>query len=328
MKFIFATDLHIMGTQPANRKTNYLQSVLDKLDEVLLITKELNADFLLLGGDIFDTYNVSTSVVRRTMEHLKGHDFPIFSVLGNHDLHGHTMDTFYRSAVSILDIADFIKVIDVDQNRSLRSIHYYSGIENDLNVNNTPSEAMQAHLEGKEQVWVIHAMISQSSLPYNGRSVVIDDVRVSPHTKLVLCGDNHIGFPITVRKDGVIFANPGAICRRTAAIDDIQREIKVALVEYDPNSDIAPEVEYIPLQNVLPAEQVFDLKRIDETKALREEIFSYIEHLKTLEIDDSLELETELEKFAHETKLEQEVVNIIKERLQKIRAEQEVDATS
>ena len=326
MKFIFATDFHIMGTSPGSRIDDYPQAIHKKIEEIFSLGSKFNIDFLLLGGDLFETYNVSTSVIRQTMEWLKNRDIPILSILGNHDLHGHTIDTFYRSAVSILDISDFVRVFDSDKDRSLRALHYYNGLENDLNKNKEPSSKMQDILSGNEMIWVVHGMISDISLPKISRNILAADVRVGSNTKLVLSGDYHGGFPITKREDGVIFANPGALSRTSTTKDNLSRAIQVALVEYDP-SDINTkiDIEYIPLTSALPAECVFDLEEKAHIKEQKREIFSYIEKLKDLEIEGGIQnIEEELRAYAKESNLDDDILNEIFKRLQKKRVSQQV----
>jgi len=327
MKFIFATDLHIMGSSPSSRKDDYTEALSRKIEEVFLIADEKQVDFILLGGDLFETYNVSTSVIRQTLGWFKNKSIPIFSILGNHDLYGHTLKTFNRSAMSILDITDFVQILDVDSQKSLRGIHYYNGLEGDLCKYNEPSEEMQEHLQGEEFIWVIHGMISNTGLPHISRNITIEDVRVGPKTKLVLTGDYHAGFPVVTREDGVIFANPGALSRRTMGKENLYREIQIAVIDYDPedfNVDI--DINYVSLKSAAPPEEIFDLQEINETKVRKREIFSYIEKLKNLEIESSLgNLELELEEFAQKVTLDAEVLQAIKDRLQKKQTDQEVN---
>jgi DNA repair protein SbcD/Mre11 len=326
MKFIFATDFHIMGSSPNSRVDDYPRAILKKIEEVFSIAEDENVDFLLLGGDLFETYNVSTSVIRKTLEWFKDRNIPIISILGNHDLHGHTMDTFYRSAMSILDITDFVDILDVDEKRSLRGLHYYNGLEKDLDINNEPSEKMQEILNGNEMIWVVHGMISDMNLPHVSRNVLINDVRVGENTKLVLSGDYHAGFPVVERNDGVIFANPGSLSRTSLAKENLDRSIQVALIEYDPEDlDAFIDIKYIELKSALSSDKIFDLAAHKEIKERREETFSYIEKLKDLEVEGGIRnIEEELRVYAQNVKLEDEVLNEIFNRLQERKSEREV----
>ena len=328
MKFIFATDFHITGSAPSSRTDDYLRAIFNKIEELFSVAKKENVDFILLGGDLFETYNVSTSVIRNTLEWFKNREIPILSILGNHDLHGHTMETFYRSAMSILDISDFVKIIDIDKQRSLRGFHYYNGLEEDLDIDNEPSEKMKEILEGEEMVWVVHGMISDLNLPHISRNILINKVRVGKNTKLVLSGDYHAGFPITIRTDGVIFANPGSLSRTSLAKENINRDIQIVLVEYDPQ-DVSSsiDIKYISLESALPSDKIFNLAEHEEIKEREAETFSYIEKLKNLEIEGGIQnLEEELRTYAKNVELEQEVLEEIFQRLQSRQVKKEIDS--
>lgn len=314
MKFLFATDFHIMGTTPSSRIDNYPQTIKNKIDEIFDIASREQVDFVVLGGDIFETYNASISVIREALQSFKNREVPIFSVLGNHDLYGHTIKTFHRSAVSVMEMAEAINIVDFDKERGLCFLHYYTGIEEDLAKDNkSPSELVQQALDGQAIIWVTHAMISDKELKYISRNIVIDNIKVSTKTKLVLCGDYHPGFPTTIRDDGVVFINPGAVSRRNATQDNLTRDVQIALVQYDPNDfsyDI--KVDYVKLKSALPANKVFDLEKIKSGKTEKQKTFSYIEKLQNLEIDDMTDdLEDELRKFASEAELEKDILTEI-----------------
>ena len=306
-----------MGASPINRIDDYPQAILNKIDSIFELGAEHNIDFILFGGDMFESYNASTSVIRRTLEWFKGRDIPMISILGNHDLHGHTLNTFHRSAVSILDVADFVEIIDVSEKYGVRGLHYYTGLEEDMTKGNkTPSEKMQEVLAGDETIWAAHAMISTEELKFISRNILVENIQVAPHTKLVLSGDYHAGFPITKRDDGVIFANPGSLSRRNVAKENLIRDVQVALVEYEPydfDGDI--EIEYIKVK-AQPAEEVFDLAAIQDKKDVKVGTLSYIEKLKNLEMSDTIDdLESEISKFAGEAGLDNEILDEILSRL-------------
>ena len=318
MRFIFATDFHIMGGTPASRIDNYPETINNKIDEIFKIAQKQKADFIVLGGDLFEVYNASISVIRRTVKVFQNRSIPVFSVLGNHDLYGHTIKTFHRSAASIMEAAGVMTFPDFESKHSLYFLHYYTGLEDDLNkANKKPSLPVQEALDSSAMIWVIHAMINTSKLTHVSRSIEIDNVRVSPDVKLVLSGDYHIGFETTKREDGVIFVNPGAVSRRNAIKGNFERDAQVAIIDYDPLSSLIDiGIDYVKLESALPADKVFNLEEIKTKKEDKQEIFSYIEKLQNIDVADGIDnLENQIRTFAVEAELDKDVLNEIMVRL-------------
>ncbi|WP_294797022.1 metallophosphoesterase, partial [uncultured Fenollaria sp.] len=60
MKFVFITDTHIKEKNPINRLDNYFETVINKIDEAAHFAVENKVNFIVHGGDLFDTPTVST----------------------------------------------------------------------------------------------------------------------------------------------------------------------------------------------------------------------------------------------------------------------------
>ena len=52
LKILFLTDTHIRGTNPKNRIDDFVQTLENKLCEIVNIINEENIDFVIHGGDI------------------------------------------------------------------------------------------------------------------------------------------------------------------------------------------------------------------------------------------------------------------------------------
>lgn len=111
MRFLFFTDTHIRGTNPQNRKDNFLKTLHTKMEEVLDIAKRNNVDILLHGGDIFDRPDISPSLVRDFILLINKHALPIYAVAGNHDIYGQNPLTINRTMLGLLDGADVVRLI-------------------------------------------------------------------------------------------------------------------------------------------------------------------------------------------------------------------------
>ena len=62
LRFLFLTDTHIRGTNPQNRKDDFLKTLFDKMTEVFDLAKQNNVDIIIHGGDVFDRPDISPSI--------------------------------------------------------------------------------------------------------------------------------------------------------------------------------------------------------------------------------------------------------------------------
>ena len=80
MRFLFFTDTHIRGTNPQNRKDNFLQTLHQKVEEVLSIAQNSKVDIILHGGDIFDRPDISPSLVREFILLINKYSIPVYAI--------------------------------------------------------------------------------------------------------------------------------------------------------------------------------------------------------------------------------------------------------
>lgn len=111
MKILFFTDTHIRGTNPKNRIDNFTETLENKIKEIIEMTKKLNIDYLIHGGDLFDRPDLSVAVVGRFAKILKEIEIPLYIVCGNHDIFGHNPQTIDRTMLGLLSSLDFINII-------------------------------------------------------------------------------------------------------------------------------------------------------------------------------------------------------------------------
>src|SRR5690554_2736178 len=111
LKILFFTDTHIRGTNPKNRKDDFLVSLENKFKEINDLITSLNVDYVIHGGDLFDRPDISISVVSRFTNILKKIKVPIYIVSGNHDIFGHNPQTLDRTMLGLLNSLDFLEVI-------------------------------------------------------------------------------------------------------------------------------------------------------------------------------------------------------------------------
>ena len=115
LKILYFTDTHIRGTNPKNRKDDFVQTLENKLLEIVDIIKKNNVDYVIHGGDLFDRPDISISIVSRFAKILKTINVPIYIVSGNHDMFGHNPLTINRTMLGLLNELDFFTIIEKDE---------------------------------------------------------------------------------------------------------------------------------------------------------------------------------------------------------------------
>ena len=312
MTGVFIGDPHIAGSTIGARIGNYTEAVTEKLTEALSIARDHPADYACILGDTFSHPDPKGDVRNAALQvFAKGNrgeawPFPIYVVIGNHDITGHTTETLESTAIEtfnkagVIDISEFIPEFDLFQ------IHYQHGIEKET----FQSDAM---------IWAAHSNIVPDSIM--GEHITIEDFKVGPRTKLVISGHWHNGYPVVRRTDGVLFANPGSLGR--PRIDDADHQVQVALVEYD---DKTMNVRYIPLMTAKPPSAVFSPLVLERRENKEQEVdrgAGFVEKLQDLRTTflsqgDSLKLVEDAVKLADPGA---KVVTEARRRIEKVRKE-------
>ena len=309
---VFIGDPHFAGGTIGARIGNYTEAVSEKLTEALEIARDHPADYVCLLGDLFshpdprgDVRNAALHVLARGNSGVPW-PFPILSLVGNHDITGHTTETLEQTAIETFNKAGVIDISESVPRYDLFQIHYQHGIEKET-------------FRSDASIWAAHSNIVPERIM--GEHITIDDFRVGPRTRLVICGHWHHGYPVVRRDDGVLFANPGSLGR--PRIDDAEHEIKVAIVEYD-DHDIG--VRYVPLTTAKPPSAVFSqlvLERRENKDIEVDRGAGFVEKLQDLRATflnqgDSLKLIEGAIKLANPG---DDVVSESRKRIEKVRRE-------
>ena len=125
-----------------------------------------------------------------------------------------------------------------------------------------------------------------------------------------------------VRSDGKRFINPGAISRYSASKDNLQKDIKILILDYTLDGDIVAE-EYYKLKSALPYDQVFKMEEIQiakEQKSDTQEFKLKIASMRThswqfTSLDDKLEA---LKEMAKQAEVSDDITNIALEAVRKV----------
>ena len=237
MKILFFTDTHIRGTNPKNRIDNFTTTLENKLLEVIQLSNDLNIDYIIHGGDLFDRPDLSIAVVSKFAKILKKIEKPFYIVCGNHDIFGHNPKTIDRTMLGLLNSLDFINIIKEDEKIILQKDGIKVQLTGQPYVYDIDSILKDKYIledidnEVDYSIHVVHGMLLDrpfvKGIPYT----LIDEIK---HTKadITLSGHYHAGYKTQII-DGKYFINPGSLVRITNSLEEISRTPKVIVIELD-----------------------------------------------------------------------------------------------
>ena len=304
MKFTYIADTHLKGINPINRKGDYYSDVMDKIKEVISISKKEKVEFIIHSGDLYDTPIVSNQMVDELIDLIEKSKIIWYILPGNHDEIGHNWELSKGSSLAhIFNRSDYIKELTVikDIDVIIKGFKYYHNIEQDLKEKGLMSDDNR---ENKVKIAIIHALITQKPLPDKVMHIPLKTLKTD--FDYVFYGHNHIQHP-TIEHKGVKFVNVGCLGR--TSIDEAEIVPTVAI--YDSKTD---KLSYIPLKCAKLGKDVFDLEKAAELKSFDNEINKFIATLDTEKIKD-LDIMGVIEYLSKEQNLEEIVKQEIIKRI-------------
>lgn len=264
MKILFFTDTHIRGTTPKNRKDNLMDTLENKLKEIVRLSKEYSVDYIFHGGDLFDRPDISISIVSRFISILNSFEAPFYIICGNHDIYGHNPDTVNRTMLGLFDEIGLIRLIKESEVIFLEKdniIVQLTGQPYTYNLDDKMyrDKYIVNYVDGKAKysIHMVHGMLLDKpfikGIPYT----LVDEIKETK-ADITLSGHYHSGFGI-LKDNDKYFVNPGSTIRITNSLREIERIPQVVLIELNDSINI----ELIPLSTALPGEEVLDRKEIE-----------------------------------------------------------------
>ena len=120
MRFLYFTDTHITNLTPSGRKDDFLNTQMKKMEEVILLSKELKVDYVLHGGDFFDKPGATLKLGIEYSKIMREFDRPVFIIAGNHDIYGQNPDSVNTAMLGLLEAVDLVKLIKENDEIILR----------------------------------------------------------------------------------------------------------------------------------------------------------------------------------------------------------------
>ena len=287
-RFLIVGDVHFRGLNPRARTDNYMEAMIKKLYELFDIAREHQVEAIVQCGDLFDSPGATWGVVAELAMILQTAPCPVLTIPGNHDIWSGNAESKHRTPFGLLaklgivwDIGEQAYV--VDRLGCLWGPIHVSGhgftSETDTEAGKGQfqvpvDEYDSADLVDRFNVHVVHSMMLDYSPGFEGmRHTLISEVET--FADVVICGHVHTGFGGNVgstnnyvvrRDDGVLFINPGALCRLSASQAEMDRTVQVALLTIDTEAvsvEARTDVKLIPLRSAQPGHVVLSREHLE-----------------------------------------------------------------
>lgn len=279
MRLLYLTDTHIRGNSPENRIDSFADTLKAKIQEVIEIADRYEVDYILHGGDFFDSPSPSLGVTGEFLELFKELRQPIYVISGNHDIFGANLNSLPRTLLGFLDRLGFINLLLPGEKIFLNKHNtclQLSGQPYHYEIDIRPPELDYQITKGQADlaVHMVHGMLCNDK-DFPGNLTLVDDI-LSTEADLTLAGHNHLGFGV-ICKNNRWFANPGALVRLSNNKREISRKIAVLLIKAEGST---LSCETIELKSALPGDEVLDRSKMEERLNMEHKLEMFASEIK------------------------------------------------
>lgn len=279
MRILYFTDTHIRGTNPKSRKDNFVDTLKEKLEELVRVSQECKVDYVFFGGDLFDRPDVSPSIVKDFIGYFMGFPQPVYAISGNHDVYGQNPSTINRTVLGLLDAVGIIKLISLNEKvylekegirLQLTGCPYYY----DVDVNR------QGYTVDKENcdyaINLVHGFLLDrpfiEGIPYT----LIDDICQKTSADITICGHYHTGFGIK-KIENKYYINPGSLSRVSNVSSEMNRIPSYLIIDLGEDIDI----KMIQLKCAKPGDEVLDRAQMRQEEFRRQKLNEFVSQVNS-----------------------------------------------
>ncbi len=317
MKFIVTGDWHFRGTNPRARMDNFQEALTHKIYEVFNLAQEHEAEAIIVPGDVFDSPGTALGTIADLAFVLQAAPCKVLAVAGNHDLWAGNPGSKYRTPFGLLAKLGLIWDLEQepyeDMERALLITGHGYNTETDTEAGMgqfspgvLPAEGLSIH--------VVHSMLMERPPGFEMRHTLIRNVQTT--ARVIISGHEHIGFGIKHREDGVLFINPGALCRLSANPAEMERQVQVAVLEVE-NGEA--EAFLVPLKSARPGYEVLSRDHLEQEAEREEHINRFLGLLAAEGEAKFLEIQEIIDDIARREELPTAVVKEALERIGRAR---------
>lgn len=240
MKIMILGDTHLRYRGPSSRTDDFFETQLGKFREVLLQYNMLGCSVLVQSGDLFDSPRPPNILMSAYIRELRHEKVKIYSVLGQHDISMHSLQSLNRSAFDVMQAANVISLLGQMPEEFEDCDIYGCCFGEDIPV---PKESTVP------SILVIHRMIGDHDL-WPGQNIESPEGFSSknPGYQLIVCGDYHYRFLADTGERMIV--NAGSMVRLSSSerdralvpgfyvYDTKDRSIEFHEIEYKPSNEV------------------------------------------------------------------------------------------
>lgn len=268
-KAIVCGDLHYRGTNPRSRLDNFQEALGAKLFEVFSLARKHQAKAIIIPGDVFDSPNTAWGTAAELAKMLQAAPCPVLTIPGNHDIWAGNPGSKHRtpygfiSALGIIwDLTESPFEVQTNQGELVAGITGHGfNIETDTLAGMEQFSVSESYIQGYNNglfIHVVHSMLMDRAPGFDMRHTLISQVQTTAN--IIISGHEHSGYGVHRRDDGVLFINPGALCRLSAHVSEMERTVQVAVLTVDQGR---ADAELIPLRSARPGHEILSREHLE-----------------------------------------------------------------
>ena len=283
IRLVWRTDVHLAAEAPQSRTDDWVDTILDKLDQVSAIAQEVGAQAILDGGDFWHIKMPSRTpheLVSRVSAAHAGYPCKVYGNIGNHDCKYGDYAFLPESPLGVLfNTGVFQRCYDQHEalftkdGITVRVVGIpYHGKKYDLNRLTTITKGTEDYL-----VVMAHLLAS----PAGGEMFGAEDI--VPYAELANLDPDMWCFGHWHKNQGVtrvgkkVIVNIGSLTRGSLSEDEVARSPECAVISFSKQGIV---VDRRPLR-VKPAADVFDLVGRVRQEARAMTVDAFVESVKT-----------------------------------------------
>lgn len=309
MKFLYFTDSHIRGTNPKNRKDDFVETLENKFNEILKIIERENIDYLLHGGDLFDRPDISISIVSRFAKIFNKINIPFYVISGNHDVFGHNPNTIKRTMIGLLNELGILNIIN-DKNIVLEKDNIRVQLTGQPYIYDIDKKDKSPYIVSEidsninYSIHMVHGMLLDKPFIKGIDFTLVDDIK-NTLADITLSGHYHSGFK-DINIEGKYFINPGSIVRISNTMREFKRKPRVVIMDMKDNISISS----VYLESAKDGELVLDRSEIEKNIYKSERIYEFKQNIdaamnfQKMDINDILIEVSKAEEIEDKVKIE------------------------
>lgn len=282
IRLVYRSDVHLAVQAPQSRTDDWAATVLNKLDQVGEIAREVKAQAILDGGDFFHIKMPSRTtheLVRQVAAAHAGY-VPVYGNIGNHDCKYGDYAFLSESPLGVLfDTGVFKRCYDqheavfVQDGMKVRVVGIpYHGKKYDLNRLTTITKGDEDFL-----VVMAHLLASQEGGEMFGAEDIIPYADLANLDPDVWCFGHWHKNQGVVRVGNKTIVNIGSLTRGALSEDEVNRVPECAVLSFEVGEEV--QVDRRPLK-VQPAAEVFDLVGRTRQEARAMTVDAFVESVK------------------------------------------------